>query len=34
LPYEVGFVPLAHDMATLDTAAWSLAAAAHEVDTA
>lgn len=33
-PYEVGFVSLAHDMATLDTAAWALAAAAHEVDTA
>ena len=33
-PYEVGFVSLAHDMATLDTAAWALAAAAYEVDTA
>jgi glutamate-1-semialdehyde 2,1-aminomutase len=33
-PYEVGFVSLAHDMATLDTAAWALAAAAKEVDAA
>ena len=33
-PYEVGFVSLAHDMATLDTAAWALAAAAKEADTA
>lgn len=33
-PYEVGFVSLAHDPATLDTAAWALAAAAREVDAA
>jgi glutamate-1-semialdehyde 2,1-aminomutase len=33
-PYEVGFVALAHDLATLATAASALAAAAHEVDAA
>ena len=31
-PYEVGFVSLAHDEATLNTAAWALVAAAREVD--
>ena len=30
--YEVGFVSLAHDEATLETAAWALVAAAREVD--
>lgn len=30
--YEVGFVSMAHDPATLDTAAWALIASAHEVD--
>ena len=33
-PYEVGFISLAHDSATLDTAAWALSAAAHEADSA
>jgi glutamate-1-semialdehyde 2,1-aminomutase len=32
--YEVGFVSLAHDEATLQTAAWALVAAAREVETA
>ena len=32
-PYEVGFVSLAHDADTLDTAAWALVAAAREADT-
>jgi glutamate-1-semialdehyde 2,1-aminomutase len=32
--YEVGFVSLAHDEATLQTAGWALAAAALEADTA
>lgn len=31
-PYEVGFVSLAHDEPTLQTAAWALVAAAREVD--
>ena len=31
--YEVGFVSLAHDEATLQTAAWALVAAAREADT-
>ncbi len=33
-PYEVGFVSLADDPATLDTAAWALVAAANEADAA